>query len=399
MKTIVVGVLLCLVASLPVSAQMTRQQLQQAIDNAAGTGACVIIPAATTIEIESPVIVNYSNACVQGSGPTSVLMLKGPTASAAMIISGPGPVGAQRTLSSPASEGSTGLVLNDALDSQLGDYVDISDVVTPPGPTTQPARQVSRLFGPAGNIIYVIDPMYEFFPTGTTVTKVSMLKNVRVGNLRIVRHPDPLPVNPSGIYAAYVVDSDFFDISGEAIPGAVFAMSVGHNNRIRNISAYRSGTAGLSDISLYIQTGLHASQLDSRMAAGFGPGFVSCNGSTVSDVISTGAGGRGLKLAGSSFNNFSNIQVHSTSTTATGLSITNGSRRNHFTNIQALSNGQAGIWINNAPNNSNLFTNLRARFSYGNGHDIQIFDPSANNVFSNVEYGTLFNSGTETIFK
>jgi hypothetical protein len=135
------------------------------------------------------------------------------------------------------------------------------------------------------------------------------------------------------------------------------------------------------------------------MATGFGPGFYWANGGTAKNIIVTNAThGRGLKLLRASYNVLSNIQVHHTNNVYTGFSLTLGSNRNMITNLVSLTHGQTPLWIP-LYSSFNMFANARARFAYGAGDDIEIFESSNGNVFLNADYGSLSDGGAGTVFK
>jgi hypothetical protein len=258
--------------------------------------------------------------------------------------------------------------------------------------------------GITGDVITTQDPSYETFDpaNGARVTKLAVLSNVHVSNLKVAGDTLNLPATDSiAIYARYVVDSDFSAITGEDMPGSVLALSVGHNNRIRQITALRSGSFGANDIEIFRQTGFQASNLSSQMARGFGMGFDWSNGGTAKNLIVTDPGyGRGIKLMRSSYNVFSNIQVHHTNDIYTGFSVVLGSNRNMFTNLVSLTHGQTPLWV--VIDDGNMFANIRARFAYGaagGGLDLEIFGPSTGNIFLNADFGTLYDGGTGTVFK
>src|SRR5262249_37407889 len=176
-------------------------------------------------------------------------------------------------------------------------------------------REVSRVVSINGDVITIQDPAYATFDiaNGARVTKIPELSNVRVSNLKVVGDTlNPPAVSGAAIYAR-TVDSDFSGITGEDVPGAVLALSTGHSNRVRYVTAIRSGSPGDNDIEILKQTGFQVSNLSSQMSTGFGPGFDWSNGGTARNIIVTDATyGRGLKLMGANYNVFSNIHVHHT---------------------------------------------------------------------------------------
>jgi hypothetical protein len=376
---------------------MTQTQLQQAINNAAATGACVVVPANNIVDITSSVVVNYSNACIQGAAPSSALRMRGPAAFYALNIAaapmiGPEPLAAttpetQFTITlTPGGVARLGL--------QAGDYVHIEDTL--PGSTNvnQPNHEITRIHSITGDSVIIQDPAYETFDpaNGARLWKMPALSNIRISNLKIIVDPAyPPAAGSAGIAGTQVVDSDFSGITGDGVQGPALGLWYGHTNRVHEITAIKSGTGG-SDVTLAWQTGLQMSNVSSQMSASFGPTFYFSNGGTVGSVVVTNASGAGFYLLKSSHNVFSDLQVHNSGWV--GLALADNCRKNMFTDLQALASGQTSIWINDANNDANMLINVRARAG-----GIQIYAPSTGNIFTNADYDTLFDSGTGTVFK
>jgi hypothetical protein len=396
MKAVMIFVLV-LCTCLSALCQMTQVQLQQAINNAGATGACVVIPANNTVDISSSVIVNYSNACIQGAAPTSALRMSGPAAFNALSIAAAPMIGPE-PLAATTFETQLGVLLTTGgvarLGLQVGDYVHIGDTL--PGTTNvnQPNHEITRVASISGDLLTLQDPAYETFDpaNGARLWKMPALSNIRISNLQIIANTaNPPAAGSTGIAGVQTVDSDFSGITGNGVPGPVVGLWYGHNNKVHEITAIKSGN-GASDITFAWQTGLQVFDVSSQMSTSFGPTFYFSNGGTAGSVVVTNANGAGFYLLKSSHNVFSDLQVNNSGWV--GLALADNCRNNMFTDLQALTAGQTSIWINDANNDGNMLINVRARAG-----GIQIYAPSTGTIFTNADYDSLYDGGTGTVFK
>src|SRR6266568_1483126 len=377
--------------------QMTQAQLQQAINDAASTGACVVIPANNVVDITSNVTVNYSNACIQGAAPSSALRMRGPARFNALNIATAPMIGPE-PLAATTFETQVGIKLTSGgvarLGLQVGDYVHIGDTL--PGTTNlnQPNHEITRISSINGDLVIIQDPAYETFDpaNGARLWKMPALSNIRISDLKIiVDAANPPATGSTGITSAQVVDSDFSGITGDGVRGPLLRLWYGHNNRIHEITAIRCGD-GSYDVNLGWQTGLQMLNVSSQMSQSFGPSFYFSNGGTAGSLIVTNAKLAGLYVFKSSHNVFSDIEVHNNGWV--GLALADSCRKNMFTDLQALTSGQATIWINDANNDANMFINVRARAG-----GIEVFAPSTGTIFTTADYDALYDTGTGTVFK
>jgi hypothetical protein len=188
-----------------------------------------------------------------------------------------------------------------------------------------------------------------------------------------------------GIHIISTVNSSFRNLWFRGWTGsAAMMLRGGYGNVVDNISVENSGTGGYNDLSLHSQTALTASNITSMDAAGFGPGCYQCILSNVSNVTVMRPMARALKLAGTGWSNFTNLTLQG-SVGGNGLAITQGSYRNHFTNVTAIDNKNTeGIWFSSQDNQYNILNNVTICGNYGSGLIIYTNDHhNSVNGFSN----------------
>jgi hypothetical protein len=373
----------------------TQTGLTNAITAATSAGTCVNIPPATTISISSSVSWNSSNACLQGSGSTSIITCTG--SSSFNCLSFVGTLGGTTSnLTSNSSEGSNTVALVGggaaALGLSIGDYILISDALAI---TTYETTRVDNL---VGDTITTADPMYESFLTANTakVQKYTApLLNVRIGGFTLDL-TGQTGATTNALLLEFAINSEVRNLDFVGVQTTAFGMnaSYGYKNRFTDLRSSKIGsTTGFNDLYAAIQTGMQAERWFSTESGTFGPGFYFDNGSNISDITSVKGADRGMKLQHSSWNNFTNIQVHSAGSTFIAILLDGNSRRNNFTNWNTTATGGVGGggFIVGGDTTAQTDNKICNGTSLYNTTDIGWGSNDTNNVFCNVTFSTQSN--------
>lgn len=241
------------------------------------------------------------------------------------------------------------------------------------------------------------------------VTKFTTVSNLLVRDIHFDCSGASGASAVAGLFAQYVVDSRFENLrfsncNTGGSNSAGFLAYGGHGNSFKSIHSKNSGSAGAYAVGFDRQS---VASMDDVISEGdgldpphaFGIGFNYCYLCNASNINSNGNYSRQVKLDGTGWSRFSNINA-SNASNATGLAITIGSYRNQFTNVTTLlnqnggANNGVGVWGSGQDNEYNTFVNVQS-FQNSNG-DVAFASTDIHNSFSNLDITqilTLQNDG------
>lgn len=198
-----------------------------------------------------------------------------------------------------------------------------------------------------------------------------------------------------GVYANACINSRFSGISGRNMTaGALVYAASGFNNSFSDFFGENCGTPGYDTFGFISQNQSQMHRMRITNAAGFGFGLESSNYCTVSDIISSGMDGRGVKIGACLHNTLSNITGHA-SLSHNGIAIAIASCFNTYYGCHGYSNEHfEGIWLSDQNNCDNMFFGCVA---FGNSYDIvgagnrdlHVGATDLRNVFFGAKIGTL----------
>jgi len=275
-----------------------------------------------------------------------------------------------------------------------GDYLFISD--------NSNNAQVAQVRSSTGSTVVLGDPLFEDFLVArqAAVSKLTPLRHIRLSDFTLDGSANR-GNDANGIRLSYVVESEVSHVQLRGTSGAAIYLETGYQNRLSDVTVTASGSANQSDVELRRQTRFQVVNLTSLAATGFGPQFAFSNGGQVTNLISSNAQGRGLKLQRTAYTQFVNVQVSGTKVLIpqqsgfTGISVTQGSHRNLFANCVALQNGHAGIWLEGKGDDFNQFVNCISK--YNHIRDIEIGQGAIHNTFLALASERVLDRGTQTI--
>lgn len=196
----------------------------------------------------------------------------------------------------------------------------------------------------------------------------------------------------SGILDAVLRDLEFRDFTG----GSGCWIDYGLGTQTENITLLHCGNPNESDIFWRAQTGCHAISTRSRNSSGFGPQPTMCQFSHFSQISCWRAANRAIKIAGTLYCTFD--QLDGSWAQSTGIGLTLGTAHNRFTNLIAIGNrgipsNEVGIWFSDNGNSFNSITGLIALDNAGS--DIAIYPTDNNNVIRCARFdpAKLYNGG------
>ena len=370
----------------------TQTGLASAITAAASAGTCVLIPPATTIQVTAGLTWNASNACIYGSGPTSVLQ---PTGSSTInIFTFAGSLGSTATLASNSNVGSTTVALTAgsvaSLGLAVGNYIFITDT------QAVPLQQSTRIKSISSDTLTIEDVTYESFTTAhsSTVQKYTPVSNVTVSNLMFDGHLNS-GASTLGILLNDAVNSEISYIWGSNMTGSLVTGDTGYKNHLSHIFSETNGNAGAGDVYFFRETDFDVTDIHSSKA-GFAPELIEMNGSRVAGLWSIGSNGRGFKISAASFNTLTDIHVLNPLASENGIFYDGGSHDNLMTNCEALGAtgaGSANLILAVAGDNANIFTNCKFLYSASSAVDVAT-QVNANNNIITADFGTSNDLGT-----
>lgn len=324
-------------------------EIQAAIDAANTAGGGVVFLPKGTYKTSAALIL-HSNILLLGAGPGTVIK---PTGTGFNVCSLTGTISSARLLASNAAEGTTAVTLVAgsvaALGLAVGDYVWLSDTVPSPGiDDTTNHEMVTTVFGIAGQVITLSDPLYESLATANAAQLVKLtpesgagMRSLRVDGANLTNGGAPA----RGVLLNNTVSCQIDDCSFTNLLDAAIFFERGYGNSITRILMTRCGSASESDLMFSRQTSGEIHDILSQRATGFGPQLLFCNNCTCSDVRVVDAGGRGFKLHTASYCRLSNISV--VNALYTGFGVTLGSHNNVVQGLLTEQCSNEGIWFHN----------------------------------------------------
>jgi hypothetical protein len=250
-------------------------------------------------------------------------------------------------------------------------------------------RQTSRLRSIVTDTLTFDDPV--MIPVNathaSTVIEVNQYSGVTVRNLTLDGSNASAATTVRGILAQGINNGLFenlriLDCKTSGLGGSQF-----YDVAFRGISVERCGSAGESDFQVTDTSNCSFHDIRSLNSTGFGPQWVHAVNCVGSNIKSSGAqAGRALKFQGCGWNEWSNLTADKSS--STGLSISDGSWQNRFTNVHAHDNlNDTGIWFSDQENIYNVIDGVSA---YGNlTQDINMPSADIRNVVKNAEFENI----------
>lgn len=261
----------------------------------------------------------------------------------------------------------------------------------------------SHTFGQLSVIQSVSSPTVTFsdpvlIPQATadtdTILEVIPVTNLTIRNLSFDGSGSSGAPTARGVNARFTKGCKYDNLRFDNFNASGFQETDSYGSRINDIFTYRCGSGGEGSFHIIECSNFVVNNVVSYNSSGFGPQFSQCVLGQASNIISSGATGRAMKISGCGFCNFTNLAcVHATTT---GLSITDGTYACKFTNVDGHQNGNAeGIWFAGTDNSYNLITNARA---YGNLTNGLIFNSTdINNTVVNYQGQNVVDSGTNNV--
>lgn len=282
---------------------------------AAAGGGWIYVPSGNwTVNLDTPEAGAFGIDCVVsmppgvgvcGDGDSSTI-----TASwAATATSGilfcwvPTTFGPQSTITSISPQGSLNITLADATLFSIGDLVDFE----PTDDNGDSTRVFSHIAAKAGNVLTLTTslPIDVHPANGTIFIEVALFsRGGGAKNLRLVG-TDALGDHVFGILAFQTRNQAFENLildgwKGTNNSGTSGALELyqGTQNYMNNITAYRSGSGGTGDISIWRNGGFQIDSINSSDASGFGPEILFCTDFQIGKIRAEGsiAQGRSVKF-------------------------------------------------------------------------------------------------------
>lgn len=342
-------------------------EIQACIDavNTAG-GGMVFFPAGTYLI--SANITGYGNIEYFGVGAASILKLGGgATTLTGLTFTGSVGTAVNLTADSLLVDITISVAGGDEAGFTAGGYAFITD--------TAGDKQAVKVKSTASGVITLVDPASLDWTTANTATIAPMtpITNASVKNLALDGNNNT-GTNSNLIKMLNFVDCTVENIWCKGTTGSAIKPDVGYNCRFNNIILNDCGSSGQADIQMSLFNS-NINNIQSSDPSGFGPMFVLSAYCNVSNIISVGATGRGMKIDHCDLNNFVNLQVHNPEAGSTGISVSTGSDNNNFTNCSTVNVPVNSYWIQGASSN-NKFFNCR---TIGAGTKDILFDTNSNN--------------------
>lgn len=270
--------------------------------------------------------------------------------------------------------------------------------------TDMTANQYSVVKGISGQIITLSDPLYETYTTanGATMRKVTPVSNIGLSDMTL---DGTLATGTTahGVYWLNTLNATLENVTVQNFANGSGVLIVGgYGLQARGVRALKCGNLGYADFEISNITAAQCSDILSTNSSGFGPCFFFVNGSVVSNITSNGATDRGLKLANAAYNAFTNVHVANSGIAYAGLAITILSHHNNFTNVIALRNGVAGIWLEGTASNTGVHHNrlVNCTSLYNENYDLEIDQYAHDNtVEGNVLMNGSYDQGSRNVVK
>lgn len=332
---------------------LTRAAIQAAIDAAeAAGGGEVRLADADYISDGTTITIDGDDVRLVGSPNTRILASPDATSYNVVQVLGAAP-GTDTTLATTVAIGAVDLVLTSAANIEVGDHAIIfCEQLT----TGYFFNHISRCTAKVSNTITIADPMP--FPlsssdTQRSVRKFNHLKNVQVENIRFNGNGNSGAAT-RGLIAQRMVSCKFNGLDFEDFNNASgFYFSGGYHCSSDDIELRDCGNVNEADFTIRAQTKLQSGRVRSFQPSGFGPETQFCTNSTFESIICADANERGIKLQGTRFCQFGELQGNNSD--STGIAITLGSCDNQIGMAIALSNrggsgNDVGIWFSGQHN-------------------------------------------------
>lgn len=353
--------------------QLTCAGIQAAIISA-GSNSHIVLPPNTSFSACSANTISMAglnNVLLEGGGDSTILTASGSSAMNVITVAGVG-AGASANLASNAVEGSNVITLTSGGASSIGAVAGAYYLLTDSAAT--PNAQTGRITFVTGDVITSDDPIYA--PGGFTTANsakmqiVSMSTGIRIRNLKIdVSGNSNSASNGISMNNCAGCEIGYVPITGA--PSAAVTAFVGHSNNFHDIPITNSGNGGAAAFYSWWQTHPAMNNVTvqhlSPLAFGFTMAYF--HDATATNLVSTGSqtsgGGRGFKLATSSYGHYTNLDVENVIGGFNGISITANSTHNTFTACKALNNTGAGIQTFGGGNTFNSFIGCKSKYNAG----------------------------------
>lgn len=254
--------------------------------------------------------------------------------------------------------------------------------------------QISRIQNIASTTVRFADPI--FIPQASadtnTILRITPLERIRIRNLHFDGTGTSGATAANAIYTRWTYLCCFENLSFNGFTkGAAMQLVNSYADRFSNIRMVQCGTASVSDFHMQESSNWSIDGLASLDASGFGPQWQYGANGDAANVNSCGANGRAIKLQGCVYSRFTNVAA--LQSIDTGLSITEGSYANKFTNVDAHQNQNAeGIWFAGTGNSYNVIHGARAFGNLTNGLILNSTD--INNIVIGYQGQNLVDSGS-----
>lgn len=369
--------------------------------SAAGGGK-VIAPADSTIDLTG--ITLASGVSIHGAGPSTVFRLNTAT-NDAKAFTMTGTVGSGVDLASNAAEGAVAVTLTSGGGASFaaGDLVYLAQTLSTGG-GDWPYYQLLRVRSVVSDTVTFWEPLADAYTTANGAELVKMTtpaENIGIYDCTIDGTLGS-GTNAHGIWLVNAVRPVIQNVRLLGFNGSGLLLYRAYAPKVTNVWTEDSGSSGYSDAWIEYVTGGTVDGLTSHRASGFGPQFTHVVHSAIANLLSFGATNRAIKLSATSYCAFAN--VHAEGGLSTGLSVTIASHHNVFSNVVALKNATAGLWLGDGfsgagalPSHHNVVKNFLGRFD--GTQDVLLDSDSDDNVIDLAAVAVVTNTGDRNIVR